>query len=94
MAQEKEWVLEAQRFEEKKDSLVRGRFMHVGYVDKIFETSKQAGDYYNSLNPKMRSLNAHETWSSDWDPVTKLRFVVRQFDREVCALSSDVVKGS
>ena len=26
----------------------------------------------------MRSLNAHNTWISDWDPDTKLLYVVRE----------------
>ena len=26
----------------------------------------------------MRSLNAHNTWESDWDPNTKLLYIVRK----------------
>lgn len=30
----------------------------------------------------MRSLNAHGTWVSDWDPITYLRYVLRKYNGE------------
>lgn len=71
------YVLEAQKF------IPKTGFLHVGYVDKIFKTKKQASDYYDKYHvPPMRSLNAHKSWCSDWHPETRLRYVVRVFDGE------------
>ena len=38
---------------------------------------KDAVSYYNRHNPHMRSLNAHNNYCSDWDPNTKLLYIVR-----------------
>ena len=56
----------------------KGTFIHVGYMDATFRTKKDAASYYDRHNPHMRSLNAHNTWQSDWDPVTKLKYIVRR----------------
>ena len=55
-----------------------GTFVHVGYMNAKFQTRKDAASYYNRHNPHMRSLNAHNTWASDWDPVTRLKYIVRE----------------
>ena len=34
--------------------------------------------YYDKHNPHMRALNAHGEWRSDWDPTTRLLYVVRK----------------
>jgi hypothetical protein len=47
-------------------------------MNKVFKTKKEASDYYDKFNPHMRSLNAHNTWRSDWDPNTKLMYIVRK----------------
>ena len=48
-------------------------------MKKVFKTKKkEANDYYDKFNPHMRSLNAHNTWRSDWDPNTKLMYIVRK----------------
>jgi hypothetical protein len=52
---------------------------HIGYIDEIFSTKKEASEYYNRFNPHMRSLNAYNTWRSDWDPDTKLMYIVRRY---------------
>ena len=75
------YILEVQRFE--FDGLTshpdwNGKCEHVGYMNKIFATKKQACDYYHAHNPHMRQLNACNTWHSDWDPTTKLMYVVRR----------------
>ena len=42
-----------------------------------FKTKKNAVSYYDRHNPHMRSLNAHNTYKSDWDPNTKLLYIIR-----------------
>ena len=42
-----------------------------------FKTKKDAVSYYDKHNPHMRSLNALKTYISDWDPNTKLLYIVR-----------------
>ena len=55
------------------------KYWHQGYMDKWFKTKKDACSYYDRHNPHMRSLNAHNTWKSDWDPNTHLLYIVRKF---------------
>jgi len=50
---------------------------HIGYMNKKFKTKKDAVTYYDTNNPHMRSLNAHNDYRSDWDPETKLLYIVR-----------------
>ena len=64
------YVLEVARFD-------RSGFAHVGYVDKLFSTKKSAAEYYNRNNPHMRHLSTNGMWGSDWDTVTKLKYIVR-----------------
>lgn len=54
-----------------------GKIKHVGYMKGKFKTKKDAISYYDRHNPHMRSLNAHNTYMSDWDPNTKLLYIVR-----------------
>tara|TARA_Y100000389_G_C17470604_1_gene530239 strand:+ start:5304 stop:5645 length:342 start_codon:yes stop_codon:yes gene_type:complete len=54
-----------------------GEIKHIGYMKGKFKTKKDAVSYYDRHNPHMRSLNAHYTYISDWDPNTKLLFIVR-----------------
>lgn len=54
-----------------------GKIKHIGYMKGKFKTKKDAISYYNRHNPHMRSLNAHNTYISDWDPITKLLYIVR-----------------
>jgi hypothetical protein len=55
-----------------------GKAEHIGYMNKLFTTKNKACYYYDNHNPHMRSLNAHNNWISDWDPNTRLRYVVRK----------------
>ena len=76
------YCLEVVEFIEEKDGdngwLVQGgKFKHIGYMKKTFKTKKDAALYYDKHNPHMRSLNAHNTYISDWDPNTKLLYIVR-----------------
>ena len=66
----------------EEGSLMRG-FQHVGYMNKIFKTKPEACALYDKFNPHMRSLNCHNTYCSDWDPDTRLRYVVRKFNHEI-----------
>jgi hypothetical protein len=54
-----------------------GKFKHIGYMKGKFKTKKNAVSYYDRHNPHMRSLNAHNTYKSDWDPNTKLLYIIR-----------------
>ena len=60
------------RFIQDRDEwMATGRKLeHVGYMRAHFRTKKDAASYYHRHNPRMRGLNAHNTWKSDWDPTT------------------------
>ena len=76
------YVLEVLQFIRDKDGdngwiAQGGKIKHIGYMRKKFKTKKEAISYYDEHNPHMRSLNAHNTYCSDWDPNTKLLYIVR-----------------
>lgn len=54
-----------------------GKFKHIGYMKGLFKRKKDAVSYYDRHNPNLRSLNAHNNYKSDWDPETKLFYIVR-----------------
>ncbi len=54
-----------------------GKFKHIGYMKGKFKKKKDAVSYYDRHNPHLRSLNAHNNYKSDWDPETKLFYIVR-----------------
>lgn len=54
-----------------------GKIKHIGYMKGKFKTKKDAVSYYNRHNQHMRCLNAHNNYISDWDPNTKLLYIVR-----------------
>ena len=55
-----------------------GELKHIGYMKGKFKTKKDAISYYNRYNPHMRSLNGDDNnYKSDWDPNTKLLYIVR-----------------
>jgi len=66
------YILEVQKFDWNEKS------EHVGYMNKIFQTKQEASNYYDKFNPHMRSLRAHNSWCSDWDPNTYLMYIVRE----------------
>lgn len=75
------YVLEVQKFDplgHAKNPTQDGKSEHIGYMNKTFETKKQASDYYDKYNPHLRSLNAYGNWYSDWDPKTYLMYTVRK----------------
>ncbi len=55
-----------------------GNIKHIGYMKGKFKTKKDAVSYYDRHNPHMRSLNGYGyNYRSDWDPNTKLLYIVR-----------------
>lgn len=62
------------------------RDIHRGYMNKVFGTKQKTCEYYDQHNTHMRSLNAHGTWRSDWDPTTRLRYIVRRYYGEQMSL--------
>ena len=75
------YILEVQRFDSDghlQHPEWNGKAEHIGYMNKLFRTKNEAVNYYDIHNHHMRSLNAHNTWISDWDPNTRLRYVVRK----------------
>lgn len=73
---DRRWVLEVLQYGYAEDGLPS--IKHVGYMKKRFKTRKAAVSYYDRHNPHMRSLNAHNSYRSDWDPRTHLLYVVRK----------------
>ena len=67
------------RLEDSTDEQIDGRGFHrfVGIMNKYFRTLDDAVAYYDLHNPHMRSLNAHGTYKSDWDPTTFLFYIAR-----------------
>lgn len=74
------YVLEVVKFISDKDEWIKkgGKQEHIGYMMAKFRTKQDACSYYDRHNPHMRSLNVHNTWKSDWDPDTKLMYIVRE----------------
>ena len=71
------YVLEVLEFITEKDGTPAADIEHIGYMKGKFKTKKDAVSYYDKHNPHMRSLNAHNSYISDWDPNTKLLYIVR-----------------
>ena len=78
------YILEVQKFNHVGQN---GKFIHIGYMDKSFKTKQEASNCYDRHNAHMRSLNAHNTWISDWDPVIWLRYRVRKYNTEYCIIT-------
>ena len=74
------YVLEVVKFITEKENLINkyGKYEHVGYMKAKFKTKNDCCSYYDRHNPHMRSLNALETYMSDWDPNNKLLYIVRK----------------
>jgi len=76
------YILEVQnleKFPEPEYSKLPGTFKHIGYMNIVFKSKTKAFEYYNKYNKHMRSINAHNTNCSDWDPNTYLRYIVREY---------------
>ena len=54
------------------------KIKHIGYMKGKFKTKNDAVSYYDRHNTHMRSLKGSDgTYISDWDPITKLMYIVR-----------------
>lgn len=78
------YVLEIIRFITEKDGengwLNKGtKLEHVGYMKVKFKTKKEACLYYKKYNPHTRELNAYGDYKSDWDPNTKLLYIIHKY---------------
>ena len=70
------YVLEVCEYFTDKEGL--SMIKHIGYMKGKFKTKKDAVSYYDRHNPHMRSLNGDDNnYISDWDPNTKLLYIVR-----------------
>jgi hypothetical protein len=73
------YVLEVVRYiTEKEGNTKEYKQQHVGYMKAKFRTTKDACSYYYRHNVHMRRLNIFGTYESDWDPNTKLKYIVRR----------------
>jgi hypothetical protein len=69
-------------------------YEHIGYMDaRGFRTKNAACDYYDKHNPHMRKINEHNTYASDWDSNTKLRYIVRKDFAINCTIPPFTLKG-
>ena len=64
-----------------------GKKEHIGYINKIFKTKRDASDYYYIHNQHMRAINSENYWCSDCDPETYLLYVIRQYTGEFLKIS-------
>ena len=48
---------------------------HIGYMNIVFKTKRQAVRYYDAWNPHLRSI---QIGYSDWDPKTFRRYIIRE----------------
>jgi len=55
-----------------------GKNKHVGYMNKVFKSKQEMCHYYNIFNPHMKPLDAVDRVCSDYDPVSGLRYIVRE----------------
>ena len=77
------WIFEVLEFITERDGdigwiALGGKLKHVGYMKAKFKTRADACTYYDRNNPHMRPLNKHGTYKSDWDPETRLIYIVRK----------------
>ncbi len=73
------YVLEVVKYITETENLMTnyGKLKHIGYMKKKFKTKREACMYYDECNPCMRKMNMLGTYISDWDPNTKLLYIVR-----------------
>ena len=56
---------------------IGSKFLHQGYMKAKFKSKNDAASYYNRNNPHMRPINSNNNYRSDWDPETKLLYIIR-----------------
>lgn len=67
-----------ERHGEKGWEKLGSKYLHQGYMNKKFRTRKEACKYYRNHNPHMREITEESRYRSDWDPETKLLYIVRE----------------
>ena len=55
-----------------------GQVRHEGYMRAKFKTREDAISYYNRHNPEMTPMDLCNTYSSDWDPYTHRKYIIRE----------------
>lgn len=55
-----------------------GMIYHEGYMKAKFKTREDAISYYNRHNPTMTPMDLCNTYSSDWDPQTHRKYIIRE----------------
>ena len=80
----KGYTLEVQRYTDNrwKTNPRFQKFEHIGYMQCLFKSRKQACAYYDYWNADLRPINEHGTYCSSRNPDTNLRYIVRKFYRE------------
>jgi hypothetical protein len=87
------YVIEVQQYykgDNKLNDKWCNKFHHIGYYKHIFENIYEATKFYNS-ELKQVGMNdiiykEYYLWRSDITPITNIRHVLREFDREYCKL--------
>lgn len=59
-----------------------GIYEHMGFMNAVFKTKKEAILYYDKHNPQMKSLAQCKDQVSDIDEHTQLRYIVRKNNSE------------
>lgn len=57
--------------------------IHMGYINKKFNSKFEACCYYDKYNPHMRSLNTNNKWCSDIDPKTNCYCIIKEYNGEI-----------
>lgn len=75
------YVLEVLKYNTQTENLLtnEGKLIHIGYMNLLFNSKYDACSYYDKFNPHMRKMNSIGTYTSDWDPVDKLLYIVREY---------------
>jgi hypothetical protein len=55
------YILEVQKF--ILQPLEEKGFIHIGYMNKVFKSKREAIEFYNNHNPRMRNIKAHGSGS-------------------------------
>lgn len=81
------YVLEVQTIlideESKNKHGWNGHKQHLGYINKIFETKREASYYHKLHNPNMSEITAENRWCSECDSKTKFVYVIREYTGEL-----------
>lgn len=72
------YMLEVQSF------IGKGRFVHIGYMNTLFNYPDEACSYYRAYNSHLRNIN--DSMCSDWDEENHLRYVVRPYNGELLTI--------